>query len=159
MNTMEKKLLKQQEVVGDFNPDNPLNPYFGAPIVDNNYYPGYHKVGTPYDVSDPGYYLVTIDTFSEHWYLCYFETDGTVIDRLNMPLSGSTGKITFNEDGTFDIDLKEDGKDWKLWWGWVGWEFEKCKLQDGDFVAHIDMETREGWMAPKEFFKKPKKDK
>ena len=111
----------------------------------------------PYECNAP-FYLLTIDTFQGKWWLFYTQypnqpsTHG--IANLYVPMSGVTHKVTTNDDGTIDIEIEEDGGDWKTLWGEDA--LEDVKLQDRNFVVHIDRNEKNGYMAPKQLLPKGK---
>lgn len=104
----------------------------------------------PYDCNAP-FYLLTIDTFQRKWWLFYTQypnqpsTAG--IANLYVPMSGKTKKVKFNDDGTIDINIDEDGGNWKTFWG--PGAFEDVKLQNKHFVVHLDPVEENGYIAPK----------
>ena len=116
--------------------------------------PLYNCSAGPYECNAP-FYLLTIDTYQKKWWLFYTQypnqpsTAG--IANLYVPMSGKTKKVTINDDDTIDIEIKEDGGDWKTFWG--GGAFEVVKLQDKHFVVHLDPDSKTGYMAPKQLVK------
>ena len=101
------------------------------------------------------FYLLTIDTYQRKWWLFYTQypnqpsTAG--IANLYAPMSGSTKKAKFNDDNTIDIELKEDGGDWKIFW--QPGAFENVKLDGKGFVAHLDPYAKTGYIVPKKLLK------
>lgn len=135
----------------------------GAPIEDHSAYPNWY-VNYGWDVpdADAGWsggtrYLLSLDTYQGKWWLFYIEypfpSNKGVCD-VYIPMSGDTKKVEFNDDGTIDIDLKEDDGDWKCFWVWG---MERVELDGKDFVAHIDPSSRTGYIAPKKLVPKVKK--
>ena len=135
----------------------------GAPVVDHSYYPDWFGL-MGWDVPDFTYYVLTIDTHAKTWILCYIDYSTSavaprILNRLNVPFSGKTKHMTFIEEGVIEIELEEAGGDWKVWWGGdTNWDYEDVKLDDKKFIAHIDFNEQQGWIAPKDIVK-PKKPK
>ena len=110
-----------------------------------------------YECNAP-FYLLTIDTYQGKWWLFYTQypnqpsTAG--IANLYVPMSGKINDVEFNGNGTIDIDIEDEGNDWKTFWG--PGALENIKLQDGHFVVHIDPVTKTGYMAPRQLLTKVK---
>ena len=131
----------------------------GAPIVDHSAYPSwYAEYG--WDVPDAGAdwsngtrYLLSLDTYQKKWWLFYIDypypsTKGTC--DLYVQMSGDTKKVTFNDDGTIDIDLKEKGGDWKIFWSWG---MEDVDLDGKNFLLHLNPVDKTGYIVPKKLLK------
>lgn len=112
--------------------------------------PDYNCPAGSYQCNAP-FYLLTIDTYQGKWWLFYSQypnqpsTAG--VASLYVPMSGVTHKVTFNADNTIEIEIEEEGGDWKNFWSWG---FEDVKLQDRHFVVHLDPGSKTGYMAPKQ---------
>lgn len=123
-------------------------------VVDHSAYPDWY-LANGWDVADFEKYLIIINTHAEVWALLYVEYGRGEIDgevhRVNIPMSGTTKQITFNDDGSVDIELEENGGDWRIWWGVdTPWTYDNVKLQDKHFIAHIDFENKIGYITPKQ---------
>ena len=136
----------------------------GAPVEDHAAWPDwYANYGwdTPDADPDPvwpggSYYFLTIDTYADRWALCYGQypnpprsTRG--LANLYFPISGYVKKAIYNGDGTVDLELVEDGGNWKV--HWLTDVKEEVILEDKKFIAHVDMNTKTGYMVPKKVVK------
>jgi len=132
----------------------------GARVVDHSAYPDwYSNPAYDWDVPDADAswsngtrYLITLDTFQQKWWLFYidypFSHPKGVFD-IYVPMSGTITGVELN-DGTVDIQLIEAGGDWKTYWVWG---FDEVKLQDRNFVVHLDLVAKTGYMAPKQLLR------
>ena len=129
----------------------------GAPVVDHSYFPSWYATygwdtpdADPLWSSSAPFYLINLDTFGEKWTLVYTQYPNPPTDVatawLAVPMSGSADNVMFNGDGTIDIDLKEDGGDWRIFWG--EW-YEDCKLDGPHLLLHLDLTTMTGYIVPK----------
>ena len=125
----------------------------GAPVVNHSAYPEWYS-NYGWDVPDasPDFatsapnYLLTIDTYQGKWWLFYSGNPWDSIRSLYVPMSGSVNHVSFNDDGTIDFILKEDGGDWKAIWSWG---YEVVKLDRHFFVGHLDTNAKTGYLEPR----------
>ena len=113
--------------------------------------PAYQCGAGDYECNAP-FYLLTIDTFQEKWWLFYSQYPNQApsnrgVASLYVPMSGDTHKVTDNGDGIYEIEITEDGGDWKTLWAWG---FEDVKLQNRHFVVHLDRDAMNGSITPEQ---------